>query len=57
LIPNSLQENGDPATDDGMHRVVHYPFAVNEKVLIKVNRRITFHFGSDAFFPADKIWF
>ncbi|CAH8261113.1 unnamed protein product [Arabidopsis lyrata] len=32
-------ENGDPATDDGMHRVVHYPFAVNEKVLIKGNRR------------------
>uniref|UniRef100_A0A1J3JIP9 U-box domain-containing protein 62 n=1 Tax=Noccaea caerulescens TaxID=107243 RepID=A0A1J3JIP9_NOCCA len=32
-------ENGDPATDDGLHRVVHYPFAVNEKVLIKGNRR------------------
>lgn len=37
LIPYLfLQENGDPATDDGLHRVVHYPFAVNEKVLIKV---------------------
>ncbi|CAN8268991.1 unnamed protein product [Cochlearia groenlandica] len=33
-------ENGDPAnTDDGLHRVVNYPFAVNEKVLIKGNRR------------------
>ncbi|XP_010466153.1 PREDICTED: uncharacterized protein LOC104746391 [Camelina sativa] len=32
-------ENGDPATDDGVHRVVHYPFSVNEKVLIKGNRR------------------
>ncbi|KFK39311.1 hypothetical protein AALP_AA3G228400 [Arabis alpina] len=32
-------ENGDPATDDGLHRVVHFPFAVNEKVLIKGNRR------------------
>ncbi|CAH8385201.1 unnamed protein product [Eruca vesicaria subsp. sativa] len=33
-------ENGDPATDDGLQqRVVHYPFAVNEKVLIKGNRR------------------
>ena len=32
-----LQEHGDPATDDGLQqRVVHYPFAVNEKVLIKV---------------------
>jgi len=44
LIPNSLQENGDPATDDGMHRVVHYPFAVNEKVLIKVGHYISFWF-------------
>ncbi|KAL0857222.1 hypothetical protein Bca101_062376 [Brassica carinata] len=35
-----LQEHGDPATDDGLQqRVVHYPFAVNEKVLIKGNRR------------------
>ncbi|KAJ4886960.1 RING/U-box superfamily protein [Raphanus sativus] len=33
-------EHGDPATDDGsQQRVVHYPFAVNEKVLIKGNRR------------------
>lgn len=33
-------EHGDPATDDGLQqRVVHYPFAVNEKVLIKGNRR------------------
>jgi hypothetical protein len=37
-------ENGDPATDDGMHRVVHYPFAVNEKVLIKVGHYISFWF-------------
>ncbi|XP_010533346.1 PREDICTED: uncharacterized protein LOC104809148 [Tarenaya hassleriana] len=32
-------ENGDTATEDGLHRAVQYPFAVNEKVLIKGNRR------------------
>lgn len=33
------RENGDIAIDDGIHRGVQYPFAVNEKVLIKGNRR------------------
>lgn len=32
------RENGD-AADDGLHRGVQYPFSVNEKVLIKGNRR------------------
>nr|TKR97798.1 hypothetical protein D5086_0000209450 [Populus alba] len=32
-------ENGDIAADDGLHRGVQYPFAVNEKVVIKGNRR------------------
>ncbi|XP_010557562.1 PREDICTED: uncharacterized protein LOC104826520 [Tarenaya hassleriana] len=32
-------ENGETAADDGVNRVVQYPFAVNEKVLIKGNRR------------------
>lgn len=34
----SNRENGDTA-DDGLHRGVQYPFSVNEKVLIKGNRR------------------
>lgn len=33
------RENGDLAIDDGIHRGVQYPFAENEKVLIKGNRR------------------
>ncbi|XP_057962530.1 uncharacterized protein LOC131154055 isoform X1 [Malania oleifera] len=33
------RENGDIATDDGLHRGVQYPFSVNEKVIIKGNRR------------------
>lgn len=33
------RENGDVAADDGLHRGVQYPFSVNEKVLIKGNRR------------------
>ncbi|KAF5737804.1 hypothetical protein HS088_TW13G00694 [Tripterygium wilfordii] len=33
------RENGDLAPDDGLHRGVQYPFSVNEKVLIKGNRR------------------
>jgi len=61
LIPNSLQENGDPATDDGMHRVVHYPFAVNEKVLIKVGRPLHFilvlmHFFQQIKFGSSLLW-
>uniref|UniRef100_A0A6N2M7H2 PUB 62/63 C-terminal domain-containing protein n=4 Tax=Salix viminalis TaxID=40686 RepID=A0A6N2M7H2_SALVM len=32
-------ENGDIAAADGLHRGVQYPFAVNEKVVIKGNRR------------------
>ncbi|KAL9420249.1 hypothetical protein AB3S75_037934 [Citrus x aurantiifolia] len=36
----SNRENGDAATtDDGLNRGVQYPFSVNEKVLIKGNRR------------------
>ncbi|XP_007045305.2 PREDICTED: uncharacterized protein LOC18609901 [Theobroma cacao] len=35
----SSRENGDVAADDGLHRGVQYPFSVNEKVLIKGNRR------------------
>ncbi|GLT91686.1 hypothetical protein SLE2022_095620 [Rubroshorea leprosula] len=37
-IRRSNRENGD-AADDGLHRGVQYPFSVNEKVLIKGNRR------------------
>ncbi|KAJ9709523.1 hypothetical protein PVL29_001144 [Vitis rotundifolia] len=33
------RENGDITADDGMHRGVQYPFSVNEKVIIKGNRR------------------
>ena len=36
------QENGDIAADDGLHRGVQYPFAVNEKVVIKVRFSILF---------------
>ncbi|XP_022726141.1 uncharacterized protein LOC111282357 isoform X2 [Durio zibethinus] len=35
----SSRENGDVGADDGLHRAVQYPFSVNEKVLIKGNRR------------------
>lgn len=36
----SNRENGDATTtDDGLNRGVQYPFSVNEKVLIKGNRR------------------
>uniref|UniRef100_A0A6M2EDM9 U-box domain-containing protein n=1 Tax=Populus davidiana TaxID=266767 RepID=A0A6M2EDM9_9ROSI len=35
-------ENGDIAADDGLHRGVQYPFAVNEKVVIKVRFSILF---------------
>ncbi|KAJ6768305.1 U-BOX DOMAIN-CONTAINING PROTEIN 62-RELATED [Salix koriyanagi] len=34
-----IGENGDIAAADGLHRGVQYPFAVNEKVVIKGNRR------------------
>ncbi|KAK9275402.1 hypothetical protein L1049_022857 [Liquidambar formosana] len=33
------RENGDITGDDGLHRGVQYPFSVNEKVVIKGNRR------------------
>lgn len=33
------RENGDFAAGDGLHRGVQYPFSVNEKVVIKGNRR------------------
>ncbi|KAG2707815.1 hypothetical protein I3843_05G149100 [Carya illinoinensis] len=33
------RENGDVTADDGLHRGVQYPFSVNEKVVIKGNRR------------------
>ncbi|KAF7809366.1 U-box domain-containing protein 62 [Senna tora] len=33
------RENGDATADDGLHRGVQYPFSVNEKVIIKGNRR------------------
>ncbi|KAG7030554.1 U-box domain-containing protein 62, partial [Cucurbita argyrosperma subsp. argyrosperma] len=36
----SHTENGDIAIDDGIHRGVQYPFAVNEKVLIKNLRSV-----------------
>ncbi|KAJ0037470.1 hypothetical protein Pint_22596 [Pistacia integerrima] len=39
LFINCAKENGDIATEDGLHRGVQYPFSVNEKVLIKGNRR------------------
>ncbi|GMH07078.1 hypothetical protein Nepgr_008918 [Nepenthes gracilis] len=32
-------ENGDIAVENGLHRGVQYPFSVNEKVVIKGNRR------------------
>ncbi|CAA3020960.1 uncharacterized protein LOC111399232 isoform X1 [Olea europaea var. sylvestris] len=33
------QENGDVPSENGSHKGVQYPFSVNEKVLIKGNRR------------------
>ncbi|KAI3728526.1 hypothetical protein L6452_17163 [Arctium lappa] len=33
------RENGDLSADNGLHRGVQYPFTVNEKVVIKGNRR------------------
>ncbi|KAJ4710371.1 U-box domain-containing protein 62 [Melia azedarach] len=38
-IRRSNRENGDAAADDVLHKGVQYPFSVNEKVLIKGNRR------------------
>ncbi|KAK6921445.1 hypothetical protein RJ641_011952 [Dillenia turbinata] len=34
-----IRENGGIVPDNGLHRGVQYPFSVNEKVLIKGNRR------------------
>ncbi|XVE74619.1 hypothetical protein DITRI_Ditri12bG0031900 [Diplodiscus trichospermus] len=39
LSRRSSRENGDVGADDALHRGVQYPFSVNEKVLIKGNRR------------------
>ncbi|CAN1240609.1 U-box domain-containing protein 62, partial [Linum grandiflorum] len=39
LIRRQHRENGDAAAEDGLIRVLQYPFAVNEKVVIKGNRR------------------
>ncbi|KAL4302040.1 hypothetical protein GQ457_10G027500 [Hibiscus cannabinus] len=39
LSKRSSRESGDVGADDGLHRVVQFPFSVNEKVLIKGNRR------------------
>lgn len=33
------RENGDTVVDDGLHRGVQYPFSINEKVIIKGNKR------------------
>ncbi|XWS22889.1 hypothetical protein CRYUN_Cryun29cG0074700 [Craigia yunnanensis] len=38
-LRRSSRENGDVGADDGLHRGVQYPFSMNEKVLIKGNRR------------------
>ncbi|KAL4638217.1 hypothetical protein ACB092_03G132400 [Castanea dentata] len=38
-LRRSNRENGDVTADDGLHRGVQYPFSVNEKVVIKGNRR------------------
>ncbi|KAK8625692.1 hypothetical protein V6N13_090558 [Hibiscus sabdariffa] len=39
LSKRSSRENGELGADDGLLRGVQYPFSVNEKVLIKGNRR------------------
>ncbi|GMI87583.1 hypothetical protein like AT3G19895 [Hibiscus trionum] len=39
LSKRSSRENGEVGADDGLHRVLQFPFSVNEKVLIKGNRR------------------
>ncbi|OAY54511.1 uncharacterized protein LOC110611463 [Manihot esculenta] len=38
-VRRSSRENGDIAADDGLLKGVQYPFSVNEKVVIKGNRR------------------
>ncbi|EEF46585.1 conserved hypothetical protein [Ricinus communis] len=38
-IRRPCRENGSIAADDGLHKGVQYPFSVNEKVVIKGNRR------------------
>ncbi|GAB4842829.1 hypothetical protein Ancab_012806 [Ancistrocladus abbreviatus] len=38
-LRRSNRENGDIAVENGLHRGVQYPFSVNEKVIIKGNRR------------------
>lgn len=35
----SLRENGDASAENGAQRVIQYPFTINEKVVIKGNRR------------------
>ncbi|XP_051122497.1 uncharacterized protein LOC127245563 [Andrographis paniculata] len=36
---NENRENGDATPENGSHRALQYPFSVNEKVVIKGNRR------------------
>ncbi|XWS63989.1 hypothetical protein CRYUN_Cryun06bG0148600 [Craigia yunnanensis] len=52
-----LDENGDVGADDGLHRGVQYPFSVNEKVLIKGNRRTPEKFlGKEAVITSQSQW-
>lgn len=37
LISSTIQENGEVTVENGSPRALHYPFSVNEKVIIKVN--------------------
>ncbi|KAI4369108.1 hypothetical protein MLD38_017594 [Melastoma candidum] len=39
IMRNSNKENGDTASEDSLHKGAHYPFTINEKVLIKGNKR------------------
>ncbi|XAR53207.1 hypothetical protein NMG60_11021663 [Bertholletia excelsa] len=39
IVKRQNRENGDTAGDDALQKGVQYPFAVNEKVVIKGNRR------------------
>ncbi|XP_039006280.1 uncharacterized protein LOC120133845 isoform X1 [Hibiscus syriacus] len=39
ISKRSSMENGEIGADNGLHRGVQYPFLVNEKVLIKGNKR------------------
>ncbi|PSR90984.1 U-box domain-containing protein [Actinidia chinensis var. chinensis] len=39
IVKRQSRDNGDTAGDDALQKGVQYPFAVNEKVVIKGNRR------------------